>query len=504
MGNRRQKYFKKAWRKQAILVFFILGFGIAGILALKFSTADIPNVLYVDKDSTGGQCDDNRGLADISITTPLCSINRALVLAPDNSTVSIRKGLYPASAISRQFPRTSYATFQPYQNEQVQVDSINLQGTSYVRIKGLVVINFISADTHIRYFAGGRPPERTASHHIEFLGNNLRSIQIGEGTDSITIADNLITNPTGYGINMSSGPLPTTNVIIRNNKMDKIGVDAMQMKNFDGLIVENNEISNVDRGANTQAHPDAFQSYGGGKNLIFRNNYLHDNKAQGLFLSDGSVENVVVENNVFHGLDVSIELHMNGVRKARVVNNTVVGSTYFRNNNTDITFVNNISHSLGEGLANQYTKVDNNLIGTHNLSVKGTQDQILPQLRDQNGRLVFDLATTFVNIEARDFHLKEGALAINKASADYATPTDREGRSRVGLPDIGAYEYKGVVDNIPKEGDLNGDSKINGLDLSLVVSRLNTSDLKGDANKANKDGKVNGLDISYVISRYGQ
>jgi hypothetical protein len=64
---------------------------------------------------------------------------------------------------------------------------------------------------------------------------------------------------------------------------------------------------------------------------------------------------------------------------------------------------------------------------------------------------------------------------------------------------MGAFEYQGGVSG--KAGDLNNDSKVNGLDLSLVISRINTGDLKGDANK---DGKVNGLDVSYVIGRYGQ
>jgi hypothetical protein len=47
----------------------------------------------------------------------------------------------------------------------------------------------------------------------------------------------------------------------------------------------------------------------------------------------------------------------------------------------------------------------------------------------------------WVNSGANDFRLTGRSAAVNAADPDYAPPTDRQGKSRNGLPDAGAYEY---------------------------------------------------------------
>lgn len=54
---------------------------------------------------------------------------------------------------------------------------------------------------------------------------------------------------------------------------------------------------------------------------------------------------------------------------------------------------------------------------------------------------------------------------------------------------------------VPKSGDCNGDNKVNGVDLSLILSNYGAATTKADANG---DGKVNGVDLSIVLSNYGQ
>ena len=52
-----------------------------------------------------------------------------------------------------------------------------------------------------------------------------------------------------------------------------------------------------------------------------------------------------------------------------------------------------------------------------------------------------------------------------------------------------------------KRGDLNGDSRINIRDLSILISRWGTS---GGIADINGDGRVNIRDLSILISQWGR
>ena len=69
----------------------------------------------------------------------------------------------------------------------------------------------------------------------------------------------------------------------------------MRVGNFRDIVVEGNEITNV---IETGNHNDCLQSVWGGDGLIFRKNYLHDNRCQGFFIKDGRAFNVTVEDNL--------------------------------------------------------------------------------------------------------------------------------------------------------------------------------------------------------------
>jgi hypothetical protein len=47
----------------------------------------------------------------------------------------------------------------------------------------------------------------------------------------------------------------------------------------------------------------------------------------------------------------------------------------------------------------------------------------------------------WVNPGIGDFHLRSDSIAINKGSATYAPARDKDGKARVGAPDVGAYEF---------------------------------------------------------------
>jgi hypothetical protein len=55
----------------------------------------------------------------------------------------------------------------------------------------------------------------------------------------------------------------------------------------------------------------------------------------------------------------------------------------------------------------------------------------------------------FVDPANGDFHLQAGSPAIDAGTSNGAPPTDLECRSRVGLPDMGAYEFGGAAGTCP-------------------------------------------------------
>lgn len=87
-----------------------------------------------------------------------------------------------------------------------------------------------------------------------------------------------------------------TRVTINGNRFKTAGGDAIYITSgWRDYTITNNEITDIRENG---AHNDCLQSYLGGTNLVYRGNYLHDNRCQGFFLKDGAVTNVVFEDNL--------------------------------------------------------------------------------------------------------------------------------------------------------------------------------------------------------------
>jgi hypothetical protein len=146
---------------------------------------------------------------------------------------------------------------------------------------------------------------------------------------------------------------------------------------------------------------------------------------------------VTFENNVFgHSTNGSgwhyygLAWYLDLIRDMRVVGNTFENGVYM---DTD--------HS---GPA-PYTGVwANNIgVGWHCFQGVTYRNNLGTKCHDSDIQQAFaDLSSNWMNPSANDFHLKSTSRAINLGSATYASPTDRDGRTRVGAPDAGAYEYR--------------------------------------------------------------
>jgi hypothetical protein len=147
--------------------------------------------------------------------------------------------------------------------------------------------------------------------------NTTDEIEVAEGSSLITIQDNKITG--GYfGVDACNSDSTTCNdvKIIGNKFQGPYGEDGIRANRYHdangdglGLLVEGNEFTGIVENGN---HSDCLQSVWTGDNLVFRKNYLHNNRCQGFFVKDqnslcgsgssgvcGPVQGIRVEDNLF-------------------------------------------------------------------------------------------------------------------------------------------------------------------------------------------------------------
>jgi hypothetical protein len=154
----------------------------------------------------------------------------------------------------------------------------------------------------------------------ELAGENLTiarfvstsGIQVEPGATAIAVEHNRIT---GGGQGIDAGPTDTTTIndtrIVGNQLIGPFGEDAIHLNRYHdsdgdglGILIEGNEITQVRENG---AHSDCLQTVWVGDHLVFRRNYLHDNRCQGFFVKDqaslggvsGPIDGIAVEDNLF-------------------------------------------------------------------------------------------------------------------------------------------------------------------------------------------------------------
>jgi hypothetical protein len=131
-------------------------------------------------------------------------------------------------------------------------------------------------------------------------------VTIQPGTDGMTVAHNRITGG-GEGIDACPSTTTTCNDmrIIGNQLIGPFGEDAIHLNRYHdsdndgiGVLIEGNEISGVRENG---SHSDCLETVWVGDNIVFRRNYLHDNRCQGFFVKDqaSAVVGITVEDNLF-------------------------------------------------------------------------------------------------------------------------------------------------------------------------------------------------------------
>jgi hypothetical protein len=131
-------------------------------------------------------------------------------------------------------------------------------------------------------------------------------IAVEPGTVGVTVAHNRVSG--GY-LGVDAGPTTTTTVndvsITGNKFVGPFGEDAIRLNRYHdadgdgiGALIAGNEFTNIRENGN---HSDCLQTVWVGDHLVYRGNYLHDNRCQGFFVKDQErpVEGILIEDNLF-------------------------------------------------------------------------------------------------------------------------------------------------------------------------------------------------------------
>jgi hypothetical protein len=131
------------------------------------------------------------------------------------------------------------------------------------------------------------------------------SIDVEPGTVGVTVAHNRITG--GY-LGVDAGPTDTITVndvaIVGNKFVGPFGEDAIRLNRYHdangdgiGALVAGNEFTNIRENGN---HSDCLQTVWVGDHLVYRDNYLHDNRCQGFFVKDQArpIRGIRIEDNL--------------------------------------------------------------------------------------------------------------------------------------------------------------------------------------------------------------
>jgi uncharacterized repeat protein (TIGR02059 family) len=310
--------------------------------------------------------------------------------------------------------------------------------------------------------------------------------------DNLYIENNIGENPGNFKfqrcffahIHGYSPAYPATNVNLSNNKYsytdrpeEQSTAYAIKFENINKLTIEGNFIFN---GPLSSSYG-ALQIYNNNSNVVIRKNYIKDWSGAILLYASNSNGNIDIYNNIInvpeHGIwdesTGSISGNLNIYNNVILVdpdneysppirlNNVTIPSSYaIRIKNNIIGFLN--EHSIS------YVYSPNNIFGQFDIDynlyfnstkyapfyfqdIDRTKDFWLNRGYDINS--VINSSPEFTNYSGSfsvetDFSLDKTSPAINKGT-DIGLISDFIGNPIVGLPDIGAFEYKNVEAQIP-------------------------------------------------------
>jgi hypothetical protein len=358
---------------------------LAAVLALPAAASATPRVVRAGASNTG------------NCAAAACgSLSYAFRQAKPGDVVRVAGGSYPAQSIPAVAGRAgARVTFKPAPGASVRFGALNVSGS-----------------------------------HVAVRGIQTGDVEVEDAQDV------LVVNGSGSGLWINN----SRNVTIRGGsyggKYDKTPVMV-------GAYPESHDITfdGVDFHDAIATKSDTHQECVMANNvqgLTFRNNLFRNCAYFGILISSccgGQLppRDVLIESNVF---ERTYQWNTQGAPCSMMIGGVAINNLTFRNNtfqtplcfsdtrHVNTKFVGNLgaAGSCNDGVTYAY-----NVWTSHRCSGTDVQNA--------------GVMSQFVNPAAHDWHLKAGASAIDKASPSDHPATDREGKTRSGAPDAGAYEY---------------------------------------------------------------
>ena len=317
----------------------------------------------------------------------------------------------------------------------------------------------------------------TAGQVIEVRAGSYGDQTVPSGSKAVTfrgVAGNKIRqvksdadNITFDGLDLDAGGTKTTgavfehgaasNVTLKNSRVGNVVDEKGAMLGGSSSTAKTNlVIDNVDfhdvRAVTSGVHNECIMAHAPGitiRNSTFTNCATMDiSLGRGDWWGQAPYGNVTLENNVFgHSTNGGTGWHYYGLAwfVGKLENARVVGNTFENEVRME-------TQHIGPG---PYSGVWANNIGggwqclpgvsyAGNVGKKcGTTDVAVTPNYSCGPPACSSLTTMpvgWVDPARNDFHLKADSIAIDKGSALYASPTDKDGKARNGPPDAGAYE----------------------------------------------------------------
>ncbi len=241
---------------------------------------------------------------------------------------------------------------------------------------------------------------------------------------------------------------------LKNTLIENFGGDAIRAMGYHVRIENNIVKDSYDTNGN---HDDAIQYHQTSADVVIRGNKILNvtdysrnfiGPIQGIYGLgvNATLTDFIIENNLIC-VDHSNAICLGRITKnCKIVNNTIVQRPDYNLQTNPrkprIWVINNDSSGGGPDcvIRNNIIHSGDNAITIEGVNKNWTVDHNLEGLSFPNDyKNIFESFTT----ENIDLHLRISAeVAIDKGNNTYAPTTDLDGNSRVGIVDLGCYEYK--------------------------------------------------------------
>jgi hypothetical protein len=387
-----------------LIIFMLIGNLLFILPVIHDNTVKASSIFYVSATTGNNANPGTQSLPWLTISYAASNVN---VVA--GSTVFVMAGTYSESpTISKTGLSSAWITFKSY-TTQTAIISGNL----------IITGHYIVFDSFkIQTSSGGAVHIQGGASYIKFQNNYITQTSTN---------DAMVLQCEG-----DSGALSYIEILNNQVMAGQKGIDCTNA--FSNSIIAGNEVTTTDIGM-------AFDPYttGGMNNNQIYNNYIHGSFATAALWignpsSPGGLDGFDIYNNIFvnsGGYCVTAGTCISCTfSNVRMINNVFVASSTVMHlvgeTQTSWTFRNNIMQ--GNTMFN--LKVGTTITADHNCYSTSTGQQGSSNVIGDPG------------MDAT-YHLTAGSICINAGSSTLAPTLDKDGNSRVGAVDIGAYEYGG-------------------------------------------------------------